>query len=103
MPTISIEPPKIEDEDNKVTENEENPYKTENFSRWSDTQFEDGTCSLSFLKLCKNEEEKAKYLEMERIKLQNLLKLEIQKKSAQNNDNPFSVSKQETEGERVEA
>uniref|UniRef100_A0A7S3J6V2 Uncharacterized protein n=1 Tax=Euplotes harpa TaxID=151035 RepID=A0A7S3J6V2_9SPIT len=68
---------------------DENPFKTNNFSRWSDTQFEDGTCSLNFLKLCKSQEEKSKYLELERIKLQNLLKLEVQN-SKNNAENPFT-------------
>lgn len=61
-------------EDDKAEENEDNAYKTNNFSRWSDTQFDEGTCSLSFLKLCKTEEEKARMMQLERLKLEKLLR-----------------------------
>lgn len=38
-------------EDYKANDNDDNAFKTSNFSRWSDTQIDDGTCSLAFLKL----------------------------------------------------
>lgn len=56
--------------------------KSCNFSRWSDTQFEDGTCSLSFLKLCKTEEERTRMKELERIKLENILKQQVKLKNS---------------------
>jgi len=85
-------------EDDKAEENEDNAYKTNNFSRWSDTQFDEGTCSLSFLKLCKTEEEKARMMQLERLKLEKLLRWEIQKK--EDDKIPFKVS--EHEGEHLE-
>ena len=94
LPNISKKISKLAEDDTKNNDNEDNAYKTSNFSRWSDTQFDEGTCSLSFLKLCKTEEERAKMLEQERIKLQNLLKQEIQKKTQPPEENPFAISKQ---------
>ena len=96
VPTIHWvnEPP--QDNEGK-TNKDDNPLKTWNFSRWSDTQLEDGTCSMSFLKLCKNDEEKKKYMEQERIKLQNLLKQEIMKKNSnKESENPFAINKNES-------
>lgn len=97
LPNISKSISKVAEDDSRHNDNEDNAYKTSNFSRWSDTQFDDGTCSLSFLKLWKTEEERAKKLEQERIKLQMLLKQEIQKKTQQTDENPFAISKQAVE------
>mmetsp|Transcript_7324 Transcript_7324/g.6480 ORF Transcript_7324/g.6480 Transcript_7324/m.6480 type:complete len:104 (-) Transcript_7324:6-317(-) len=100
MPCINHENQKPVEEDINNIEAEEGPYKTCNFSRWSDTQFEDGTCSFSFLKLCKSEEEKAKGKEMERMNLLNCLKLEMKKESKNKDneevcENPFTVTNTE--------
>jgi serine/threonine protein kinase len=91
-PSIGPDTVKANDEDQKNNQEDE-AFKTSNFSRWSDTQFDDGTCSLSFLKLWKTEEERAKLKELERLKLQNLLKLEIQSKAIPWPANPFEISK----------
>ena len=97
LPTVSIDVGKDREEDHQPGDNEDNGYKTSNFSRWSDTQLDDGTCSLSFLKLCKTEEERTRLLEMERIKLQNLLKSEIKRKAEQVDANPFVASTHDVE------
>ena len=101
LPSIDAENSKcVADSGNNNQDQDDGPYKTSNFSRWSDTQFEDGTCSLSFLKLWKTEEEKIKMKELERAKLLNRLKIEMNlskqiKDEEEVCENPFVVSKQE--------
>ena len=103
--SAAVPTPKVAlNEENKNSgnnpEQEDGPYKTWNFSRWSDTNIEDGTSSLSFLKMWKTEEEKAKMREAERLKLLTYLKQEIKKKSnpewtKEMVENPFKISKEE--------
>jgi len=51
LPNIYQNRHRRNEEENKSTINDENAYKTSNIRQWSDTQFDEGTCSMTFLKL----------------------------------------------------